>query len=117
MGVGFSEGDRLPGSPEYNLSLGLLYEFELAGNLSYTRGDYAYIGEYYNFPGETGDEAGGYGQLNVSAGININQFTIEVFGHNMTDEDTFTSVDIFSGDTRGYRLRPRTIGMNVGYQF
>jgi len=116
-GVPFSVGDRLPGSPEYNINFGLLYEFDIADNPSYFRSDYAYIGDYFNLPGEEGDKAGGYGQLNMSAGINVNQLSIELFGHNMTDNDAFTSIDEFSRDTRAYRLRPRTIGMNIAYQF
>jgi outer membrane receptor protein involved in Fe transport len=116
--VPFSAGDRLPSTPDYNLSAGLLYEFDLAGNPFYIRGDYTYVSEFYALPNEEGDKAGDYGQFNASAGINFDQFTVELVGHNLTDEDAFTTVDATSAlDTPINRLRPRTVGLNVTYQF
>ena len=110
-------GDRLPNSPDYSANLGLMYDFELGGHASYVRGDYAYVGGFYNQIGEIGEKAGDYGQLNMSAGIALNQFNIELFANNLSNEDALTSVTTLFPDTRAYRLRPRTIGMNVNYQF
>ena len=114
---GASDGDRLPSSPDYNINLGLQYDFSLAGYPSYLLADYAYISEFYNKIGENGDKGGDYGQVNVNAGINLGDFTLELFAQNLTDEDAITSVGVLEPDTRAYRLRPRTIGLNVGYQF
>ena len=60
---------------------------------------------------------GDYGQLNMSAGITFNDFNVELFGHNLTDENALTHADVVLADDRAYQLRPRTIGLNVGYQF
>jgi outer membrane receptor protein involved in Fe transport len=112
-----SEGDRLPSSPDYNVNLGVQYDFELGGAASYFQADYAYVSEFFNRVGEVGDKGGDYGQLNMSAGIALNNFDIELFAHNLTNEDALTSVGVLYPDTRAYRLRPRVIGLNVGYQF
>ena len=71
----------------------------------------------YSRIGETGLESGDYGQLNMSAGMNINQFDIELYVNNLTDDDALTHADTLMPDARVYRLRPRTFGLNVAYQF
>ena len=116
-GIPFSKGDRLPSSPDYNLNLGLQYEFEMKGYASYVQADYAYVSEFFSGAGETGDKAGDYGQLNLGAGITLDDFAVELFAHNLTNEDALTHVDVLLPDTRAYRLRPRTIGLNLTYQF
>ncbi|MCT2531891.1 TonB-dependent receptor [SAR92 clade bacterium H231] len=115
--LGFSKGDRLPSSPEYNANMGLAYDFVLAGNEGYVQADYAVVSEFYNRVGEAGDKGGDYGQFNMNAGIVINNFTAEIFAQNLTNEDAITSVGVIGFDTRAYRLRPRTIGLNIGYHF
>ena len=115
--IGGVSGDRLPSSPDYNINVGLQYEFELAGHASYVSGDYAYVSQFYNRLGETGVALGDYGQLNVSAGTALNNFNIELFAHNLTNEDALTHADTLVPDNRAYQLRPRTIGLNIGYQF
>ena len=116
-GIGGKNGDRLPSSPEYSINLGLQYEFELGGYASYVGGDYAYVGEFFNGLAETGVKLGDYGQLNMSAGVTFNSLNIEFFGHNLTDENALTYADIVVFDDRAYQLKPRTIGLNVGYRF
>ena len=62
-------GDRLPGSPRYNASLGIEYNFSLADYDVYVRSDYAYVGGFYSNLQECGTEIGDYGKLNVKAGM------------------------------------------------
>ena len=117
-GLGGSKGDRLIGAPEYNFNIGMEYGFELAGNPSFVRGDYAYVGGFYNNFQETGVEAGDYGQLNMSTGVTVDQVSVMLFANNLTNEDAYTWVN--SGGLLpqvGNLLRPRTIGLTVGYQF
>jgi len=122
--VPFSKGDRLPSSPEVSVNLGLEYDFKLGGYASYMRGDYAYVSDFFAAAGETGGDiglgpvaAGDYGQLNISAGIDLDKFNIELFAHNLANSDGLTHVQVFAGRGQAYRLRPRTIGLNVSYQF
>ena len=114
------KGDNLPGSADFNISIGLEYSFILAGSEAFVRGDYAYISEYYNTVtvDETDIAAGGYGQLNLKTGTNFNAFDIDLFVNNLTNENDFTAVNAeYGGSNRAYRLRPRTVGLSVAYQF
>ena len=117
LALGSSKGDRLPSSPEYSASLGLQYDFAVAEYPSYIRSDYAYVSDFYNLIGENGDKGGDYGQLNISAGISLEKFSLDLFVNNLTNDDSFTSVGNGFPDTRAWRLRPRTVGVNVSYQF
>ena len=114
------DGDNLPGSADYNVNLGLEYRFSLIDHNAFVRSDYTYVGEFYNNLAETGNAAGGYGLLNVKAGITIDQFDIDIFANNLTNANDFTWIESVYGDLgskRAYRLRPRTFGLNVGYRF
>ncbi|MGX4675910.1 TonB-dependent receptor [SAR92 clade bacterium H246] len=115
-GVSFSVGDRLPSSPEYNLNIGMEYQFTLSNNPSYISTRYARVGEYFNGVGETGSAAGDYGQLDLSVGITIDKFNVELFANNLANSDAIVHVDR-AFLPRAYRLRPRTLGLSVGYQF
>ena len=120
--INASAGARLPGSPRFNASLGLEYQFMLGSYESYVRSDYAYVGGFYNSLQETGIESGDYHKLNIRAGITVDQFDVGLYINNLTNDDSFTWVDAegsnpISNDQRGNRLRPRTIGLNVSYQF
>ena len=110
------KGARLPGSPKYNASLGLEYRFALKGYDGYLRSDYAYVGGFYNNLQESGTEAGDYGKLNLKLGIAMDQFDIDLYIDNLTNEDSITWVDA-ELPNRGNRLRPRRIGFSVGYHF
>jgi len=113
------KGDRLAGSPKYNISAGLQYEFDAGAHKGFVRGDFVYVGGFFNNLQQIGTEAGNYSQLNVKAGIDFDQFSVEIFGNNLTNSDELTWVGtVFSGaDERAYRLKPRTFGLNVGYHF
>jgi outer membrane receptor protein involved in Fe transport len=53
-------------------------------------------------------------------GVAINDINLDLFVKNLTNEDDFTWVENFFnkfGDGRAYRLKPRTIGLNVSYRF
>ena len=119
--VGFgSKGDTLPGSSDYNISLGLEYGFTLAENDAFIRGDYSYVSEYYNNFDQTGKASGGFGQLNMKAGITMDHWRADIFVNNLTNEDALTWVEsVFGGlgQSRANQLRPRTIGFNIGYSF
>lgn len=111
------KGDRLPGSSRFNASLGIEYAFYLSSYDAYVRSDYTYLGGFYNNLQEEGSEIGDYGKINVKAGISIAQFNIDLYVDNLTNEDELTWVDNDFADTRGNRLKPRTVGFNVSYQF
>jgi outer membrane receptor protein involved in Fe transport len=114
------EGDRLPGSPKINANLGVEYELDLAGHSAFVRADSIYVGSFYGDLQESkATEAGGYVKLDVSARVRINDIAVGLFVHNLTNEDEFTFRGIrnVDGQAFGYRLRPRTIGLQLSYQF
>lgn len=111
------DGDRLPGSPKFTGGLGAQYDFTLGSFPSYVRGDYSYVGGFYNNFQQIGPEAGSYSQVNVKFGIEVNKFKASLFVNNLTDDDALTWVQTVYADGRASRLRPRTIGVSMGYEF
>lgn len=116
---GFSDGDRLPGTPKVNAHLGLEYAFNLFDRSVSVRADSVYVGRFYTQIRQSSNvEAGDYVKLDASLRFAINDLSIDVFGNNLTNEDAFTLRGLFdAGPTYGYRMRPRTIGVRMGYSF
>lgn len=117
-GVG-NKGDRLPASPRYNVNAGIQYTFDAAGIPAFVRADVLKVGGFYNTLAATGPEIGNYTTVNLRGGISIGNINIEAFANNATNADDLTWIDsVFANaDARASRLRPRTIGLNVGYHF
>jgi len=118
-GVG-QTGDRLAGAPEFSTRIGLAYDFELAGNDAYIQGDYAYTGNYYAQVGEQGPKLGDYGLINLNMGVRLGNVDLSVYAKNLTNEDDLTSAQVIFLNTpfqRHSRLRPRTVGLRLGYDF
>ena len=114
-----SDGQNLPGSADVNASLGLQYDFMIASHNSFARIDYSYMGEYYSTFDESLLASGGFSQVNLKTGIAFDQLTLDLFVNNVTNDDGLTWVDnlnkgVFS---RANVIRPRTIGLTLGYQF
>ncbi|MCB2114504.1 MAG: TonB-dependent receptor [Parvularculaceae bacterium] len=107
-------GTRLPGSARIQASVGAQYDFTVATHDAYARADYSYVGPFYNDLGQTFHEVGDYHKVNLRAGVNIDQVSIEVYATNLLNADELTYV-ILPG--RAYRLTPRTIGVEIGYRF
>ncbi len=116
-GIG-QKGADLPGSADYNMSAGLEYGFDLSDYPAFTRVDYSYVGSYDTFVAQPASipSSGGYHQVHVKAGVSIRNVDVDLFVNNLTNADDLTWTHHFTL-ARGYRLRPRTIGLNLSYQF
>lgn len=117
--LGAFSGDRLPGSPQWIANLGLQYDFNLAGRAAFIRADSAYRGEFYSdFLQSPTARSGGYVLLDARAGIRFDRVNVELFVDNLTDVDDFIwrGLDNTEGGF-GYIMRPRTLGMRLGYSF
>jgi iron complex outermembrane receptor protein len=118
--AGAFKGNRLPGAPRVSANFGIQYEFDIAGHSAYVRTDSIYVGHFYgNLQESPTTEAGGYVKLDASARLSIRNINIDLFIRNLTNEDAYTyrGNNARSGEIYGYRLRPRTVGLQVGYSF
>ncbi len=106
------KGTRLPGAPKFTANFGLQRDFSVSGHNAFARGDYFYIGEYHSFISEGFEQAGDYGRLDMRAGIRFENFSVTVFGTNLTNEDALVGV---AGPVEGWRIRPRTVGLEFRY--
>lgn len=114
--LGFAEaGDRLPGSPKRSFNVGMEYGFTIGEHTGYVRGDAAYVGGFYGNLQGLGTEAGDYYQVNLKSGMKFGSLAADVFVNNLTNSDELIWVDLF--DPTAYRMRPRTVGMNLTYGF
>jgi iron complex outermembrane recepter protein len=113
-------GNQLPGAPKYNASIGLQYDFELRGYRSFARLDAIYLGPSYGDLLESPRlKADAYAKLDLTAGMKAGRLDLGFFVRNVTNEDAFTGrgTNAAVPELYGYRLRPRTIGLRLGYSF
>ncbi len=118
--IGALADDPLPGSPHLNANFGLQYGFEIAGHEAFVRADAIHVGTFYgNLQESPNTRAGDYLKVDATARVMIQNLSLDLYVHNLTDEDAFT----FRGNSNaagpfyGYRLRPRTVGLQLGYSF
>jgi outer membrane receptor protein involved in Fe transport len=114
------EGDRLPGSPKVNANLAVQYEFDVVGYEAFVRADSIYVGRFFGDLQESPiTEAGDYVKIDLSARVAINDFNVDLFVRNLTDRDDYSFRGTFDSGRSlyGYRLRPRTVGLQLGYNF
>jgi len=133
------DGDRLPGSPEHQASLGLTYTTEIFGDklldinygLTYQSDIYSKLGLRAD-----GEVIPGYSLSNISARISGDEWSVTLYADNMFDKYAYTSVRRDKGDiglaqfpemnTNAaeiqrnygyYLLTPRRIGLRFDYMF
>lgn len=114
------EGDRLPGSPEVSANLAAQYDFEIGNYSAFVRADSFYTGKFYGDLAKTPNTvAGDYVKVDARAGLSIKNLNVELFVRNLTNENAFTwrALNSSRGQDFGYLLRPRTIGLQLGYSF
>lgn len=119
--LGAVSNERLPGSPDLQLSVSGDYIWPLSNNKTgFVRVDAQYVGEIlgsFEF-GDPRTESGNYGLLNLRGGIQSDRFTWTLFVDNATNNEA----EVFSnGLNNEFRrtiiLRPRTIGLEVRTRF
>jgi iron complex outermembrane recepter protein len=99
------------------------YAFNIAGHSASIRADATYVGKFkiaITDPTPPEDNlAGDYVKLDVSARVSLADVSLDLYVHNLTNEDAFTS-RWFPSDNDPYygmRMRPRTVGMQASYNF
>ncbi len=119
--IGADAGERLPASPDRQLSISGDYVWPMAnGNLGFARVDAQYIGEIIG-AFEFGDErtvSGNYGLANVRLGLQTERFEWSVFADNITDNRALVFAN---GPANEFRrtiiLQPRTLGLQFRSRF
>ncbi len=119
-GIPGSEDNRLAGVPKVNANLGVQFGFALAGYPASVRADSIYVGPFFgNILESPNTKAGDYVKLDLSARVQIRNLNVDLLVRNVTNEDAFSfrrqnsSLSPFYG----HRMRPRTIGIQLGYAF
>lgn len=119
------KGARLPGSPKVNANLAAQYDFEVLGRKAFVRADSFYTGEFYGDLLQTpGLKAGEYIKIDARIGVDwTDSLRLELYGRNLTNQDDFTWRGLGGANSGagnpsfGYRLRPRTVGIQISYDF
>ena len=126
LGVSQSlDGNQLPGSPNYKVSIGAQYTFDLKGGSSIVlRGDYSYTGEFYSRPQNSPiDRIPNFEQINAQIRFNgpDNRYFARLFVQNLQNNDSITGqflTDPAAGlYTNIFTLEPRRYGASIGFNF
>ncbi len=125
--VGGLDGDPLSFVPEWSWGLDGSYEWPVLGDsLAFVGGSVGYVGDRpADFDNRAADgsirEADAYTLVNLRAGIDFGQWSVELYVKNLTDDDgvnNIVSEGILPGGLVGLSLiRPRTYGLSVGVRF
>ena len=111
------EGDPLPGTPKWTVSVNARYGWQVGDYDAYIRGYYTYISHYYN--NFDRDQRGGdYGTLNLSTGVEVKGIEFQLFADNVTDKRgqptrLTNNPGSFPLGPRFEIIRPRTVGVRI----
>ena len=126
-GFKLGESEKLT-NPEFEASAFVQYTTPVFdGNELYLRTDIQYVDGYYNkglfVPGQPGvidtgaEKSDAYHNVNVSVGLNAQNWTAALYGENVLDNDDITYIypAVFLKNRYG-TLRPRTFGLRLTYR-
>eukprot|EP01093_Parvamoeba_rugata_P020559 TRINITY_DN9_c1_g1_i1.p2 TRINITY_DN9_c1_g1~~TRINITY_DN9_c1_g1_i1.p2 ORF type:complete len:812 (+),score=239.04 TRINITY_DN9_c1_g1_i1:6091-8526(+) len=125
------EGDRLPGTAEHQLSLGINYTTELWNRVLDLNYGLTAQSDVYSSLGlrNYGEELPGYALSNINAKLSDEKWDVTFYINNLFDKYAFTSASRNWGDiefgNRGdiqrsyahYITTPRTVGLKFNYRF
>lgn len=136
-GPGGLDGDKLPYTPEWSAGVSADYEWDVSDTMTaFVGGNIRLVGEQtagfsaaYRTAFGKRIEIDSYQTLDLRAGLMFNGVTVTGYVKNLTDEYGLTSASGFpftvpvalGGNAtplmRAASIRPRTIGLTVGYDF
>jgi outer membrane receptor protein involved in Fe transport len=125
--VGGLDGDPLPYVPEWSLGLGADYEWSVFGDsTAYVGGMVAYVGDRtadFSNRDINGNirEADAYTTLDLRTGFLMDNWSVELYAKNVTDEEGINDIStpgfFPNGAVAIGVIRPRTIGLSLGVRF
>jgi len=121
--VGGVSGDPLPYNPKWQWTVGAEYEHRLSATMTGNAGiSWHYAGHRFtDFDPNIGQRRlPAYGQLDAHAGVDVGRFRVDAFAHNITDSRGISNVGFFGDvdhDVPAAVIRPRSIGLALGYRY
>lgn len=124
--VGGHDGDPLPWVPDWQLGLSGDYEWDMGASTAYVGGLIAYTGERMtdfstHTPAGKHQFAGDYTTVDLRTGLLFDKFSVELYAKNVTNERAFTDIiapgQFAAGAAAVAIIRPRTIGLSLGFKF
>jgi outer membrane receptor protein involved in Fe transport len=120
------KGTELPSVPKFKANITSRYNFEMMNYQSHFQLVYSYVGErqsdIFKFTGDdtsvdVRDTLDAYNILNLSLGIEDENWKASLYVSNLTDERAQLSKGSASWDTTTVVNRPRTVGISFSYLF
>jgi iron complex outermembrane receptor protein len=110
------KGAQMNYTPKWNGHFGAEYGVNFNGRRTYVRGDYSYYGAYSAGLGNTGNQFDSYGLFDLSLGMRFEQADLRLFADNVTNKYAVSS-DIAFPSNGIFPVRPRTVGLRIGFSF
>lgn len=109
-------GNALPFAPEHTVALGGQYTVDLAdGDRAYVRAEHRVVDDFFYDAGNLGEES--YGLTNVGVGMQRGRWSLDLFVHNLFDEDyvpvAFQPSPVDASLFVGENGAPRLIGFSL----
>lgn len=127
--VGGSDGDQLPYAPRWNASVSADYDWALNDRMNAFVGGSIMLVSDRPADFDSGYQAAfgrrlvldGYDNVDLRAGIEMKPVTLSVYAKNVTNSRGQTYAGIYGGRYAGLidlaMIRPRTIGLSLGFDF
>lgn len=118
--VGAVEGASIEGVPKFNAQLTAKYSFTLfEGKSAYAMAAMHWIGSSHGQldPDNPDYLRPSYHTLDLSAGMTFDTIDVGIFAKNALDDDTIIQHPSVNLTSQGYRVNPRTIGVNISARF
>jgi outer membrane receptor protein involved in Fe transport len=109
------KGTRMPGVPKTTIAAAVQYDLRLGATNTVLRADYRNVGESKNTFGADAVDIGGYGVLDLRTTVEFGAWSLGAYLQNATDERARLSYSRAFGEQVA-TIRPRTIGITVGYR-
>lgn len=118
-GTGFESGERLPGSPQKNYSMGAQYSFNVGPRWrGFARADYSYVGDVrVVFIGDPPVRLDSYDTINARLGFQTDTLSIDFYARNLADERGVVSQGEPILGNNQVIIRPREIGIELRYNY
>ena len=112
------EGSRLALAPKTQYNLSARYNWTESKFQPYAQVIYAYTGnQFSSIVVDNRFLQQSYNTIDASFGFDMDNWSVEIFGENLTDERAELFINSLDTDLRITTNRPRTIGIKVSYDY